>query len=97
EFRRVEQHDRIAVDIDLFSVKPPPLSQIRYIRITSTDELDYKSFAVIQPQNLRVTAGSIRVRVYGLREEAPPIPSALRVPEGRTEDDQVAITTEKYA
>ena len=63
----VHQDDRIAVDIDLSSVKLPPLSQIRYICTTSADELDYESLSITHPQNLRVTAGPIKVRFYGLQ------------------------------
>jgi len=62
----VHKDDRIAVDIDLSSVKLPPLSQIRYIRTTSADELDYESFAITQPQNLYVTDGPIKADIYGL-------------------------------
>jgi hypothetical protein len=63
----VHQDDRIAIDVDLPSVKLPPLSLIRYISTISTDELDYESFAITQPQNLRVTAGQIEVRIYGIQ------------------------------
>jgi hypothetical protein len=62
----VHNEDRIAVDIDLSSVTLPPLSQIRYIRTTSADELDYESFAITQPQNLYVTDGPIKADIYGL-------------------------------
>jgi hypothetical protein len=62
----VHKEDRIAVDIDLSSVKLPPLSQIRYFRTTSADELDYESFAITQPQNLYVTDGPIEANIYGL-------------------------------
>lgn len=62
----VHQHDRAAVDIDLSFVRLPPLSQIRYIRTTSADELDHESFAITNPQNLHVTDGPIKADIYGL-------------------------------
>ncbi|HEY3454168.1 MAG TPA: hypothetical protein VGK64_06155 [Bryobacteraceae bacterium] len=60
----VHKDDRISVDIDLSSVRLPPLSQIRYIRTTSTDELDCETFAITCPQNLRITDGAIGAEIY---------------------------------
>jgi hypothetical protein len=64
----VHDDDRIAVEVDLSGVKLPPLSQIRYIRTTSVDELDYESVAITSPQHLHVTNGSFKVEVYGLKQ-----------------------------
>jgi hypothetical protein len=62
----VHQDDRIAIDIDLACADLPPLSQIRFIRTTSADELDYESFAVNEPRNLYVTNGPIKAEIYGI-------------------------------
>jgi hypothetical protein len=62
----VHRKDRIATDIDLSSVALPPLSQIRYFRTTSADELDHKSFAITNPQKLGVT-GPLSVGIYEIQ------------------------------
>ena len=59
----VHSDDRIAVDVDLSEVALPPLSQIRYLRTTSTDELDHQSFAITNPDKLGV-AGPLSVALY---------------------------------
>ena len=59
----VHSEDRIAVDIDLSAVALPPLSQIRYFRTTSTDELNHESFAITNPDKLGV-AGPLSVALY---------------------------------
>jgi hypothetical protein len=75
----VHQDDRIAVDVDLSSVSLPPLSQIRFIRTTSAEELDYESFSRKDPRSLYVTNGSINVGVYGIH--------LMTEPPGTTADD----------
>jgi hypothetical protein len=59
----VHQKGRIAVDIDLSSLALPPLSQIRYFRTASANELDYESFAITSPQKVHVS-GRLGVRLY---------------------------------
>ena len=66
----VHHEDRIAIDIDLACAALPPLSHLRYIRTTSAEELDYESFAISHPENLRVTPGRIAVDLYALRPVA---------------------------
>jgi hypothetical protein len=73
----VHHEDRIAIDIDLARAELPPLSQIRYIRTTSAEELDYESFAICHPRNLQVTAGPVKVDLYAIHPSTePPDPSA---------------------
>ena len=62
----VHDADRIAIKVDLSSIQLPPLSQIRYIRIKSKQELDHESFAIAHPENLHTTKGPILVKIYGL-------------------------------
>jgi hypothetical protein len=59
--------DRIAVEIDLSGVALPTLSQIRYVRTTSADELEYESFAITNPEKLGV-AGPLSIDLYEIRE-----------------------------
>jgi hypothetical protein len=73
----VHHEDRIAIDIDLACAELPPLSQIRYIRTTSADELDYESFAISNPKCLYVTAGRIKVDLYAIHALAEPATSPL--------------------
>lgn len=56
----VHHDDRIALDIDLSAVELPPLSQVRYFRTTSAQELEHESFAVTDPGKLRV-AGRLTI------------------------------------
>jgi hypothetical protein len=62
----VHDEDRVAIEVDLSSIQLPPLSQIRYIRTRSEDELDHESFAIAHPQNLHITKGPIKIEIYGL-------------------------------
>ena len=59
----VHSDDRIAVDIDLSAIELPPLSQIRYFRTTSTDELYHESFAITNPDRFGVS-GPLNVILY---------------------------------
>jgi hypothetical protein len=60
------QEDRIAIEIDLSALALPPLSQIRYFRTTSVDELEYESFAITNPEKLGV-AGPLTIELYEIR------------------------------
>jgi hypothetical protein len=62
----VHHDDRIAIDIDLSAVELPPLSQIRYFRTTSAQELEHESFAITSPGKVRV-AGRLTVDLYALQ------------------------------
>jgi len=62
----VHHDDRIAIDIDLSDVELPPLSQVRYFRTTSAQELEHESFAITNPGKLRAT-GRLTVDVYALQ------------------------------
>ena len=62
----VHHDDRIAIDIDLSAVELPPLSQVRYFRTTSAEELEHESFAITNPRKLRV-AGRFTVDLYALQ------------------------------
>jgi hypothetical protein len=62
----IHKEDRIAIEVDLSSIQLPPLSQIRYLRTRSADELDHESFAIAHPQNLHITKGPIQIQIYGL-------------------------------
>lgn len=61
-------HDagRIAIEVDLSRLDLPQLSQIRYLRTRSANELDHESFAIAHPQSLHVTKGTIQVKLCGL-------------------------------
>jgi hypothetical protein len=61
----VHDNDRIAIDIDLSNKQLPPLSQIRFIRATSEQELEHESFAITDPGALRVT-GRIKAVLYSV-------------------------------
>lgn len=62
----IRQNDRISIDIDLSALELPPLSQVRYFSTTSAEELEYESFAITDPDKLRV-AGYLPVRLYALK------------------------------
>lgn len=62
----VHDSDRIAMEVDLSCIQLPPLSQIRYISTASANELDHESFALVHPQNLRITKGPVQLEIYGL-------------------------------
>jgi hypothetical protein len=62
----VHRDDRIAIDIDLSAVALPPLSQIRYFRTTSADELDHESLVITNPEKLGV-AGPLSVDLYEIQ------------------------------
>ncbi len=62
----VHRDDRIAIDIDLSGIALPPLSQIRYFRTTSADELEHESFAITNPGKLGV-AGPLSVYFYEIQ------------------------------
>jgi hypothetical protein len=65
ETSAVREGGRIAVDIDLSAISLPPLSQIRFIRIESEEELAYESFAITNPQDIRVR-GKLNVSLFGI-------------------------------
>jgi Restriction endonuclease len=62
----VHHDDRIAIDIDLSSVELPDLSQIRYFRTISSQQLEHESFAITDPGKVRV-GGRLAVDLYALR------------------------------
>lgn len=62
----VHHGPRIAIDIDLSALELPPLSQTRFFRTTSAEELEHESFAITSPRSLRVT-GPMKVELYALR------------------------------
>ena len=62
----VHHDDRIAIDIDLSAVELPPLSQVRYFRTSSAEELEHESFAITNPGKLRVV-GRLTVDLYALQ------------------------------
>ena len=59
----VHHGDRIAINIDLLKEELPPLSQPRFFRIRSEQELDHESFAFTDLNSLRVT-GDFKVVPY---------------------------------
>ncbi|MGA2769568.1 MAG: restriction endonuclease [Bryobacteraceae bacterium] len=59
--------DRIAIEIDLSAVGLPPLSQIRYVRTTSADELEHESFAITNPEKMGI-AGPLSIDLYEIRD-----------------------------
>ena len=61
----VHHNDRIAINIDLLKKQLPPLSQVRFFRTTSEQEVEHESFAITCPDALRVT-GSIKVVPYSV-------------------------------
>ena len=63
----VHHKDRVAIDIDLSDVELPPLSQLRYFRVSSTEDLEHESFAITNPLRIRV-AGQLKVSVCALPE-----------------------------
>jgi len=65
----VHHNDRIAIDIDLSDVELPPLSQLRYFRVSSAEDLEHESFAITNPQRIRV-AGHLKVSVCAPPETA---------------------------
>jgi hypothetical protein len=65
----IHHNDRIATDIDLSDVELPTLSQLRYFRVTSAEELEHESFAITNPQNLRV-AGRLKTKIWAFPETA---------------------------
>jgi Restriction endonuclease len=56
----VHHNDRIAINIDLLNKQLPPLSQVRFFQISSERELEHESFAITDPDALRIT-GSFKV------------------------------------
>lgn len=60
----VHHDDRIGIDVDL-SEQLPPLSQVRFIRSSSSVELDHESCAISNPAAMRV-AGPFAVKVYAV-------------------------------
>lgn len=67
----VHHNARIATDIDLSDVELPPLSQVRYVHVSSEEELEHESFAVSNPEALRVR-GSLRVKLYAIQDDSYP-------------------------
>lgn len=67
----VHHNDRIATDIDLSEVQLPPLSQVRYFRVSSGEDLEHESFAITNLQRVRV-AGRLKVRICAFPETAKP-------------------------
>jgi hypothetical protein len=65
----IHHNDRIATDIDLSDVGLPTLSQLRYFRVTSAEELEHESIAITNPQNLRV-AGRLKTKIWAFPETA---------------------------
>ncbi len=65
----VHHNNRVAIDIDLSDVELPPLSQLRYFRVSSAEDLVHESFAITNPLRLRVT-GHLKVSVCALPETA---------------------------
>jgi Restriction endonuclease len=59
----VHDAERIAIEIDLSREKLPPLSQARFIRASSANELEHESFAITDATALRVL-GPFKVVVY---------------------------------
>jgi hypothetical protein len=62
----VHDGERIAIDIDLLALALPPLSQLRYFRVTSVDEVDHESLAITNPEKFGVT-GPVSVDLYEIR------------------------------
>jgi hypothetical protein len=61
----VHHNDRIAVDIDLSDIELPAFAQIRCFRVLSAEDQEHESFAITNPQMLRV-AGHLNLKVYAL-------------------------------
>jgi hypothetical protein len=64
----VHGNERIAIDIDLSTVALPPVSQIRYFRVTSADQVDHERVAITNPEKLGV-AGPLLVDLYGIQTQ----------------------------
>jgi len=62
----VHDSERIAIDIDLSALALPPLSQPRYFRVQSVDEVDHERFALTNADKLGV-AGPLTVDLYEIR------------------------------
>lgn len=65
----VHHNDRIAINIDLLKKQLPPLSQPRFFRTMSEQELEHEVFSVTDLDFLRVT-GTFKVAPYSVEPRA---------------------------
>jgi hypothetical protein len=61
----VHHNDRVAIDIDLTNKELPPLTQARFVQTTSKQESELESFAITDPDALRVT-GRVKAVLYSI-------------------------------
>jgi Restriction endonuclease len=59
----VHEEEKISMEIDLTDAQLPALSQVRFIRSSSDEELDYETFSLLNPCALKVS-GNINVVLY---------------------------------
>ena len=77
----VHRNDRIATDIDLSDVNLPPLSQVRYFQVSSTQDLEHESFAITNLPRVRV-AGRLKLSMCTMAEESSSNPPSADLPFG---------------